>query len=225
MTQSRASANASSERRRSSAESEAWDRKVVMPFAAQQLAEFLDAAGVTRRRPAASRRGAGRRSRWRRSRATRRSPARCRRVGRRRGHRRPARGAPTTGRPAGCPPEPCSQASSAGRVADRGGQPDPLDGPADEVGEAFQYGQQVPAPVVAGERVHFVDHDGLQPGEEPGMVDVDADQHRLERFRSGEQDVGALAQDTAPRDRCRRARARPAGPASRRRSPAGGAGC
>ena len=78
MTQSRASAKASSARRRSSTDSEAWDRNVVTPLGAQTLHRVPRPAAGTRRTPGASRPGAGQRSpspRWpgsRRSRARRR---------------------------------------------------------------------------------------------------------------------------------------------------------
>ena len=94
-------------------------------------------------------------------------------------------------------PEPCSQRQQRRRVADGGGQPDALQRAPGEAGEPFQHGQQVPAAVVAGEGVHLVDDDGLQAGEELGVVDVDADQHRLQRLGRGQQDVGPLAQDRA----------------------------
>ena len=62
-------------------------------------------------------------------------------------------------------------------------------------GQPFEHGEQVPAAVVAGEGVDLVDDDGAQAGEERPVVDVGADQHRLERLRRGQQDVGRLAQD------------------------------
>ena len=85
------------------------------------------------------------------------------------------------------------------RVADGRGQPDPLQRAPAEPGEPFEDGEQVPAAVVAGEGVDLVDHHGAQIAEELPVLDLRADEHRLERLRRGEQDVRPLAQDALPR--------------------------
>lgn len=80
-------------------------------------------------------------------------------------------------------------------IADRRGETDPLHRATRHPGEAFQNGQQVPTPVVSGERVHLVDHDRAKLPEELVVVHGYADQHRLQGFRSGEQDVGAFPEN------------------------------
>ena len=67
--------------------------------------------------------------------------------------------------------------------------------------DAFQDREQVPAPVVRAEGMDLVDDDGAHRGEDPGRIDLGADQHRFQRFRGGQQDVGRLAQDALPRRR------------------------
>lgn len=63
--------------------------------------------------------------------------------------------------------------------------------------QAFQYGEQVPAAVVPCEGVHLVDDDSSYASQHVGVVGLDADQHRFERLRGGEQEVGGLGADTA----------------------------
>src|SRR5690606_15719798 len=57
------------------------------------------------------------------------------------------------------------------RVADRRGEADALHGAAHDALQALQYGEEVPAAVVAGEGVDLVDDDGPQAGEEGRVVD------------------------------------------------------
>jgi hypothetical protein len=84
------------------------------------------------------------------------------------------------------------------RVADGGGQPDPLHRMPAEPGQPFQDRQQMPSPVAGPERVDLVHDDGLQAGEQPVVIDVDADQHRLERLGRGEQEIGRVSQHGRP---------------------------
>jgi hypothetical protein len=48
----------------------------------------------------------------------------------------------------------------------------------------------MPALVVAAERVHLIDDDSLEPGEQPPVIDLRADEHRLKGLKRDEQDVG-----------------------------------
>lgn len=64
--------------------------------------------------------------------------------------------------------------------------------------EPFQYGQQVPAPVVAGKSVHFIDNHGPYAPQQACVVGLDADQHRLERLGRGQQDIGGLGSNALP---------------------------
>ncbi|KQX92688.1 hypothetical protein JOF59_000973 [Streptomyces clavifer] len=83
-------------------------------------------------------------------------------------------------------------------IPDGGGQADPLERAPGDACEPFQYGQQMPASVVTGEGVDFVDDDAVQAAEEGAVVDMGTHQHGFQRFRGGEQDVGPLGQDAAP---------------------------
>jgi len=60
--------------------------------------------------------------------------------------------------------------------------------------QSFKHADQVPTPVVPGEGVDLVDHDRPQVCEQRPGVDAGGHQHRLQRLRSGEQDVRRLAQ-------------------------------
>src|SRR5262249_56663619 len=84
------------------------------------------------------------------------------------------------------------------RIADGGGEPNALHRPSDEVYQALQHGEEVPAAVVAGKRVDLVYHNHPDVAEERRVVDVGADQHGFQRFRCGQQDVGLSAQGLAP---------------------------
>ena len=86
-------------------------------------------------------------------------------------------------------------------VADGGRQPDPLERASRHPGQALQHREQVPAPVVAGEGVHLVDHDRPQVRKYSPVLDPEADQHGFQRLRRGQQHVRRLAQDPLPR-RC-----------------------
>ncbi len=112
-------------------------------------------------------------------------------------------------------------------VPDGGRQPDPLQGLAGHPGQPLQHRQQMPAAVVTGEGMDLIDHHRPQRREQPAMVNLGADQHRFQRFRSGQQHVGRIAQQPrrAPRSSHLRATVPRGGRASQRRSPAGGAGC
>jgi hypothetical protein len=59
----------------------------------------------------------------------------------------------------------------------------------------------VPPAVVTGEGVDLVDHDSAKVAEELPVLDLGADEHRLDRLGRGEQDVGTLAQDALTRGR------------------------
>ena len=85
------------------------------------------------------------------------------------------------------------------RVADRGRQPDPLDGVPGDAGQALQHGEQVPAAVVTGEGVYLIDHDGPQIGEHSAVLNPEADEHGFQRLGRGQQYVRRLPQDPLPR--------------------------
>ena len=98
-------------------------------------------------------------------------------------------------------PRSLQPAQQLGRVPDRRRQPDPLDRPSGHPGQPLQHREQMPAPVVAGERVHLVHHDRPQPGEQRLVRDLEADQHGLQRLRRGQQHVRRIAQEPLPRRR------------------------
>ena len=187
MTQSRASANACSARPPLVGAERACETNVVTPRLAQsERASCLDpGAAVAEHQPllAAVQAGDDQSRRWRGCRRSRASTS----GGRPR--RRPG-GVTTSRGPAGRPVR-ASRSSSSGlpTVADR---PMRWSSRPGEPREPFQHRQQVPAPVVAGEGVHLVDDHGPHAGEEAGVVDARRDQHRLERLRGGEQDVGRV---------------------------------
>ena len=228
MTQSRASANACSARRRSSSGKDAWDRNVGHPPLPQRGADLLDqlpgvaehqpllapvqrsdhrcgvahrphvvqldvpraAASVQRRPP-----GSGRRHRRRAGPLQERRPQ---------PHARPCPipAASPAARP-GCRRWPTGR--SAGWAARHPGQ-------------SLQHRQQMPAAVVTGEGVHLVDDDRPQVGEQPAVLDLEADQHGFQRLRRGQQHVRRIAQDPLPRRRgctspCQSATRRPSHPA------------
>lgn len=56
----------------------------------------------------------------------------------------------------------------------------------------------MPAAVVAGEGVGFVDDDGLHIGEPALVVDSPGDEHGLDRLWRGEQDVGWFGEEPVP---------------------------
>ena len=88
-----------------------------------------------------------------------------------------------------------------GGIADGGRQADPLDGPPGHPGQPLQHRQQMPAAVVTGEGVHLVDDDRPQVGEQAAVLDLEADQHRFQRLRRGQQHVRRFPQDPLPRRR------------------------
>ncbi len=222
MTQSRASAKACSARRRSSTDSEACERNVVTPLGPQALAELLDLPpGVAEHQPLLAR-GAGRRSPSPRSPGSRRSRARSRRAGgalrlssRRSGRRRePARLSRARAL------QPGEQLFG---IADRRGQPDPLHGrPIESVSRSSTASRCQPRSSPAKACTSSTTT-ARRPAKKAAMVDVGADQHRLERLRRGQQDVGPLAQDppavAAVRRRRARARRGPAEPGGVRLQP------
>jgi hypothetical protein len=61
--------------------------------------------------------------------------------------------------------------------------------------QSFEYGQQVPSPVVPCKGVDLVDDEGLQSGEERPVIDIGADEHRFQRFRCGQQHVRPVPPD------------------------------
>ena len=84
------------------------------------------------------------------------------------------------------------------RVADGGGQPDPLQRPTAEPGQPFKDGEQMPSPVSRAERVDFVHHDHLKVREQPAVIDVGTDQHRLKGLGRGEEQVGRTGENGPP---------------------------
>ncbi len=50
----------------------------------------------------------------------------------------------------------------------------------DDPAQPLQDGEEVPATVVAGERMDLVDDHGADAGEEAAMVGADADEHRFQ---------------------------------------------
>ena len=59
----------------------------------------------------------------------------------------------------------------------------------------------MPAAVVTGERVHLVHDDRPHPSEQRPVLDLEADQHGLQRLRRGQQHVRRVAQQPLPRRR------------------------
>ena len=99
------------------------------------------------------------------------------------------------------------------RVADRGRETDPLDRPSSQPGQPFGDGEEVPAAVVSRECVHLVYDDRAEPAEESSVVDLDADEHGLDRLGRGEQDIRWITEDLcrplAPTSPCQTATVRP----------------
>jgi hypothetical protein len=62
-------------------------------------------------------------------------------------------------------------------------------------GDALDHAHEVRAAVGARERVHLVDDDHAQVGEQRGGVDPLADQHDLERLGGGHEQLGGLLQE------------------------------
>ena len=93
---------------------------------------------------------------------------------------------------------PLQPAEQGVRVADGGGQPDPLQRPTAEPGQPFKDGEQMPSPVSRAERVDFVHHDHLKVREQPAVIDVGTDQHRLEGLGRGEEQVGRTGENGPP---------------------------
>ena len=67
-----------------------------------------------------------------------------------------------------------------------------------QVADPLQDSDQVPASIVAGERVQLVDHDSLEILEELSRLRAAGDQHHLDRLGSGQQQVRPLAHDRQP---------------------------
>ena len=79
--------------------------------------------------------------------------------------------------------------------ADRGGQPDPLRGPVQQRVEPVQRDRQMGAALGAGDGVHLVDDHGADTAQHfPGP----AGEQQEQRFRCGDQDVGAVPGERAP---------------------------
>ncbi len=68
-------------------------------------------------------------------------------------------------------------------VSNRRGQTDPLDRSPGEPLQPFEYGEQVPAAIVAREGMHFVDDDGAHVPEVLPRGHLRRHQHRFERLR------------------------------------------
>ena len=163
MTQSRASANACSARRRSAADSEECETKVVDLPLPQRSAELLDASpAVAEDQPLlAPVQGGDHRGGVVEGADVVELRPRCVRCAGR------WRCAPRRGD--GPVPEPWSQASSSSGLPTVADRPIRCSGRAGQLGDPFQDGEQVPAAVVAGEGVDLVDHDGADAGEESAV--------------------------------------------------------
>ena len=83
-------------------------------------------------------------------------------------------------------------------VSDRRREPDPLEVSAREPPDASQDREEVPAPVVACERVKLVDDDGPNGSEEVPVVDLAGHEDDFERFRRGQQAIGGIGEDAPP---------------------------
>ncbi len=88
------------------------------------------------------------------------------------------------------------------RIADGGREPHPLDVPSNEPLQPFDDSEQMPSTIVTGEGVDLVDDDGTKVGEEGAVIDVDADEHRLQRLRRRQQNIGTGTQDGLPSPVC-----------------------
>ena len=80
------------------------------------------------------------------------------------------------------------------RVADSGGQSDALNVFVTESAQSLQQGRKVPAPIVAGEGVDFVDNHGAEVGKHPLCGHTSAHQHDFQRLGRGQQDVRRVIQ-------------------------------
>ena len=213
MTQSRASANAASARRRSSSDSEAWERNVVTPRSRRRGAELLDQRpAVTEHQPllAPVQRGDDRR------RVVHGADVVELDVGGRRDAGRPT-GATTAGRTPGPATLQPGQQLRRGCRRSRTARSAAAGARQSRVSRSSTASRCQPRSSPA-KACDLVDDHGPQVGEELPVLDLGADQHRLERLRRGQQDVGRLAQDppAARTQRRRRARPRPLGRATRR---------
>ena len=80
-------------------------------------------------------------------------------------------------------------------VPDRRGETDALDLAPRELVETRQHSEEMPASVIAGERVNLVDDHRLDAAKQPRNVDRRRHHHRLDRLRRGQKQVRRLAQD------------------------------
>ena len=83
-------------------------------------------------------------------------------------------------------------------VPDGRGQPDALQSVTGKSLKSLEDGQQVPAAVVPGERMQFIDDDDAKVREQHPVVDVGRHEHRLERLRRGEEHVRRLCEQAVP---------------------------
>ena len=203
ITQSRPRAKVSSARRRSSRPSEPWDTKVRTP-----ACRSAAASASTRARPSQNTRRFS--PRW--SAATTvaaLSPpptwSRCAR----RGFRDPAVRRDDASRPRRGGRKPVQQGP---RIPYGRGQAQALDLAARQAAHPFENRQQMPAPVVAGERVQLVDDHRFDVPEQDARLRPGRHEHHFEGLRRRQQQVGRFADDgpAGARRPRRRARARPA---------------
>ena len=75
------------------------------------------------------------------------------------------------------------------RVANRGRQADPQKVSPGEPANPLKQREQVPTPVIPREGMQLIDHDHLDVGEQPLVVDFAGDEHHLQRFGRGEEAV------------------------------------
>ena len=66
-----------------------------------------------------------------------------------------------------------------------------------EPGDALQHAHQVCTAVRAGEGVHLVDHHDSQVAEQLGFIHPLGDEHHLQGFGSGHQQLGRLLEELA----------------------------
>src|SRR5437773_1177871 len=57
----------------------------------------------------------------------------------------------------------------------------------------------MPTPIVAGKRMNLVDDDGSHVFKERSVVNSTADQHHLDGFGRGQQEIRRVSEDRAPR--------------------------
>ena len=222
MTQSRASANAASARRRSSSDSEECETKVSTPRSRRRTAS----SSTVRRESAKTSRFS---PRCMPAITLAALPTRADVVERELRRRRLTRSAgATTVRGCAAVARALQPGQQLVGVADRGRQADPLERPAGNAAQPLQHGQQVPAAVVAGEGVHLVDHDG------PHVARTSVVRRPACETSIASSDSGVVSRMSGRSRTCRLPRARggvavahraPLGPATRRTSPAAAAGC